>query len=459
MKTEQINFTDIMNPTAKQKVALKAIDDFKYILYGGAAGGGKSYLLRWAGIKLLLQWYGELGSRNIRIGLFCEDYPTLKDRQLSKVEEEFPAWLGKYNKTDKEFKLHAYYGGGVICFRNLDDPSKYASSEFAAIIIDELTKNKKKVFDFLRLRLRYPGIEEPKFIAGSNPDGIGHLWVKRIWLDHKFEEGEIESNKFAFIPAKPLDNPYLPKSYILQLDGLPENLRKAYRDGNWDVFDGQFFSEWDKEIHSIDPFAIPATWRRSICMDYGWTAPSAIYWRATDSDNKKYYYRELYKTKMTPIMIAEQIVNLTPKDEISYIEQLYYDPSMNATKAGEQTIISIIEEYFAEHNFHVKCVPAMNDRVSRATLMRQALQTYIDYNGKKTSKIQIFKNCTEALRTIPALIFDKRNPEDVDTKGEDHAYDAITYDILTDVGEKADIKKVLEQNQNRRELISAGDNW
>ena len=191
----EVSFSELSHFTEKQKEALEAVKNNKFVLYGGAMGGGKSYFLRWAAIYLLLQWAAQ-GIKNARVGLFCEDYPSLKDRHLIKLEVEFPSWLGTLNKSDHEFRLYPRFGGGVISFRNLDEPGKYASSEFAAILVDELTKNTKDKFDLLRTRLRWPGISQTKFIAVIIPGSVGHEWIKRIWIKKEFEPGEKEANQF-----------------------------------------------------------------------------------------------------------------------------------------------------------------------------------------------------------------------------------------------------------------------
>src|SRR5208283_1711750 len=173
----QMNLAKLINPTERQREFLSAIARHDYVLYGGAAGGGKSYILLWWLLFYLCWLYKSKGLRNVQAGLFCEDYPSLNDRHISKIQFEFPRELGTLRQgVVKNFVIRPEYGGGIIALRNLDDPSKYLSAEFAAIAVDELKKNKVKVFDFLRMRLRWPGVERPKFAGGTNPGGIGHAW-------------------------------------------------------------------------------------------------------------------------------------------------------------------------------------------------------------------------------------------------------------------------------------------
>ncbi len=174
-----VALSDLINQTDRQMQFFRAVADHDFVLYGGAAGGGKSYTLRWALVWLLFEIWAKLRIANAVVMLACEDYPSLWDRQISKIQVEFPPWLGKLKlgSESRGFQLHERFGGGTLALRNLDDPSKYLSAEFAAIGVDELTKNPQSVFDFLRLRLRWPGIERPKFLGGSNPGGEGHAWV------------------------------------------------------------------------------------------------------------------------------------------------------------------------------------------------------------------------------------------------------------------------------------------
>lgn len=229
------DFTVVSNFFPKQIEALQAAKRFKYTLFGGSVGSGKSRWLRWMCVYFLSDYYDRYGIKGVRAGLFCEDYPSLNDRQLSKIKFEFPTWLGTFNEAKHEFTLAEDYGSGVIAFRNLDDASKYLSVEFAVIAIDEINRNPKTTFDFLRSRHRWPGIKDVKFLAGCNP--LGEAWVKNIWVKRMFSPDEKEQYEFVFVPALPTDNPYLPQEYYKSLESLPENQRKAYLEGNWDAFD------------------------------------------------------------------------------------------------------------------------------------------------------------------------------------------------------------------------------
>src|SRR3990167_5506311 len=232
---EVTKFSELSNFFPKQKEALEASKRFKYVLFGGSVGSGKSRWLRWGMLYWLMKFYDKYDIKGIRAGLFCEDYPSLNDRHLSKIKYEFPDWLGTFNEAKHEFTLAPEYGSGVVTFRNLDDVSKYLSVEFAVIGVDEINRNKKPIFDMLRSRLRWPGIKDVKFLAGCNP--MGEAWVKNIWVKRLFPPDEKEQYEFVYVPALPTDNPYLPQEYYKSLESLPENQRKAFLEGNWDAMD------------------------------------------------------------------------------------------------------------------------------------------------------------------------------------------------------------------------------
>ena len=132
---EIVKFTEFAKFFPKQIEALNASKRFKYVLFGGSVGSGKSYWIRWTSVYWLIKFYTKYHLKGVRAGIFCEDYPSLNDRHLTKIKYEFPQWLGTYNEARKEFVLKPAYGSGIIAFRNLDDPAKYLSVEFAVIAI------------------------------------------------------------------------------------------------------------------------------------------------------------------------------------------------------------------------------------------------------------------------------------------------------------------------------------
>ena len=235
MNEERLKFSEFTRFFPKQLEALEASKRFKYVLFGGSVGSGKSYWIRWSVVYWLMKYYAKYGLKGVRAGVFCEDYPSLNDRHLTKVKFEFPDWLGTFNESKHEFTLAPEYGSGIIAFRNLDDPSKYLSVEFAVIAIDEINRNPKTTFDMLRSRHRWPGIKDTKFIAGCNP--LGEAWVKNMWVKRLFPPNEKEQYEFVYVPALPTDNPHLPPEYYKSLESLPDVQRRAYLEGNWDAFD------------------------------------------------------------------------------------------------------------------------------------------------------------------------------------------------------------------------------
>ncbi len=223
---------DFIQWTPKQAQARELADAHRFFLYGGARGPGKSFWLR----GYILQWLmvrAQGGLPGMRAMLACEDYPSLRDRQIVKIQE-WPPWLGEWKSAISEYHLRPKWGGGQICLRNLDDASKYQSAEFGIIGIDELTKNRQSVFDQLRGSLRWPGLERPQFVAATNPTGIGAQWVRALWIERNFPTHlQPLAPEFAFLPGLARDNPYLPESYWLELQTLPDVLRKAWADGDW----------------------------------------------------------------------------------------------------------------------------------------------------------------------------------------------------------------------------------
>ncbi len=414
--------------TPKQKDAYVAMGQYKYVLYGGARGGGKSRWLRWALLGYLIENFRNTGIKKIRVMLASETYETLLDRQINKIEVEFPRAFGKIKTTKRNglsFYLNENLGGGILAFRNLDDPFKYQSSEFAAIGVDELTKNPKKTFDVLRGSLRYPGIPHTPFIAATNPGGIGHSWVKDLWVDKNFDrypELRKDSKHFYFLQSLPKDNPYLPNEYWDMLNSLPENLRKAWVQGNWDSFDGMAFPGFNRNKHVLPkPITLPDYYPRWRAIDWGFTSPFCCLWLCKDPQNGRIFiYRELYEKNLTDLQQARTISELSPSTENLRIT--YADPSMWARKNLKNEVSSSADEY---RNNGIPLTKGDNDRLSGKRKIDRLLENLEDgYPG-----LLFFPSCKNLIRTIGSLALSNINVEDVDNSQEDHAYDALRYGL------------------------------
>jgi phage terminase large subunit len=432
MAQKEIRFSELCNLTTKQWDMIEASNTSKFVFFGGARGGGKSYGLRWAAVYLALYYFTKYNLRNVRLMIACENYPALHDRQLVKIRYEYPEWLGVWKATEKEFHLHPAYGGGQICFRNLDAPEKYHSSEWGAILVDELPLNADNVFASLRTILRWKGLpdQECRFIGTGNPCGVGLGWVKRLWIDRVYEDGD-DPAQYAFVQSFATDNPHIDPGYIRSLQLLPEREREAMLYGRWDVFEGQFFPEWDPKVHVVEPFPIPrglGRWYRS--LDWGEKKPSSVNWWWLSPDQVLYMVRELYEGGMKPSQLAERIKAMTFDGES--VLWTVADPSIFGRRDLEtgRSIADIL------HARGIPVLPGMNARVPGWQILREWLRVTEEVvtdpatGGQRllpTSRFRVFSNCRDFIRTLPNLVYDERNPEDCNTNGEDHAGDSARY--------------------------------
>lgn len=422
------------------------------IAYGGSAGGGKSDALLVAGIIAGLTYPG------INIGYFRREYPQLEGPggAIMRSQELMSSWA-KWNGTQRRWTFPT---GSVLQFchcKQESDVYNYQSQQFDVLLIDEATQFTRFQYRYLltRNRATKPGVV-PFTALASNPGNVGHVWFKTEFIDigepEKVHEVEVEPGVFEkhiFIPARLDDNKVLVErdpGYRKRLEAQPEDVRRALLYGDWDVFAGQVFKEFRRDIHVVEPFSIPESWRKWRALDFGYTAPACCLWLARDYDKNVYVYRELYVTQLTAYELAKKILELTNTDE--KILYTLADPSTFA-KTGHEG--ESIEQTMRKAG--VPLTRANNDRLAGKQVVHEHLRIFTGEDGKPTAKLKIFVNCINLIRTLPQLIYDEHNPEDVNTDGEDHAYDALRYGLMKTPARSITGEEEKQRRKRRQKVI------
>lgn len=453
----------IPHPNERQKLFFK--DRHRYIAYGGARGGGKSWAVR---IKAVLLAYKYPG---IKIMILRRTYPELQENHilplcemLNTGAEDKSERLAEYNDSKKHIVFPRIKGHGDkrsrIIFRYCDndkDVLRFQGLEVDVLFVDEATQQEEKRMDKLRACVR--GVNDfPKRIYYTcNPGGPGHTWVKRLFIDRHYKDNE-NPKDYSFIKALVTDNKALMKKdpeYKKNLESLPPKLREAWLNGNWDIFEGQFFEdlrlepdamaahehgcEEDKEIlkaqgrwcHVIKPFDLSrpefAGWKIFRSYDFGYGKPFSCAWWAMNYDGVLYRVMELYGCRKDS---PNEGLRWSPDQqfkEIARIEREHQwfkgkkiegvaDPSIWDTSRGE----SIAETAM---RYGVYFQKGDNNRIPGWMQCHYRLQ--FDENGY--ARMYVFDTCEAFIRTIPTLIYDEHSPEDLDTSLEDHVADEWRY--------------------------------
>lgn len=439
-----------------------------YRLFGGAAGPGKSTAVLYEAAAQVMEH-----SVPVQGLLLRRTYPELESTLIAKALAEFPRKLWKYNSQKKT--LTYMPTGGKIVFgycQNEKDVYRYLSTEYDFIGIDELTTFTEFQFLMLisRLRTVKTGVY-PNFFGATNPGSVGHAWVKRWWIDRSNYPDGFDPAEFEYISATVYDNPILLErdpEYIKRLEALPPTQKKAYLYGDWNIFQGQFFSEWVESIHVIDPFVPPADWKRFTSLDYGSRNPLSNHWWAInptpeipplDRPELKGVKFVVYKEYYYPFPDPQSGEMAPPKKDsdqakalaaLSAGEELMYrvgDPSMWAKKDTKEDIAHTFQ------NNGWAMTPANNDRKSGWARVRELLKFQEASNGHEGTPplVKITRNCYHLIRTLPALIHDDKNIEDIADGQEDHAPDDFRYGAVSvTIQTKPDRPKERRRNMRSR---------
>lgn len=419
------------------------------VLYGGAAGGGKSD-------ALIIEALRQVDNPNYRAIIFRKTFPQCREliiKSLKFYKQAFPS--AKYNSTSH---IWTFPSGAMVIFGsmpNRDSYLQYQGHEYAYVGFDELTHFTQEEYEYLISRNRSSDPKVRCYIrATANPGGIGHGWVKERFitamppnttaeqiLKVETPDGSTIERKTTkrFVPSSVFDNPLLrDTSYVTNLAMLPEAKRRALLYGDWDSFTGQVFTEWrnnpdgyltQRYTHVIEPFEIPRHWRRYRSFDFGYAKPFAVQWWAVDTDGRVYLYRQLYGctdtpnegVKWEPRKIAREIRRIEDEQEKGNTIIGIADPSIwDKSRGNDGTVINMMEKegiYFDK---------GKNDRISG----KMQLHYRLAFDEKGFPMMYVFNTCRQFLRTLPNLIYDNVRVEDIDTSLEDHDYDACRYFLM-----------------------------
>lgn len=418
----------VWEPQPKQALALSC--PVFELFYGGAKGGGKSdFLLAdfLNGIE-----YGEAHKGII----FRRTYSELEEL-LYRSRQIYPALGAKYPSEKK--RIWEFPSGATLKMRYLDrdrDVEHYQGHSYTWIAFDELTNwSTDYCYIYMFSCARSPEGIPVRIRASGNPGSKGHVWVKNRFIDNArpyeiYYDPETELKR-VFIPALLDDNHKLMEKdpqYEIRLKALPPHLYRAYRKGDWDIFAGQAFEEFRRDLHVIRPISIEPSWKRFAALDWGYAKPYSVGWWAVTGDGRMIRYREWYGCEKGKhnVGVKKASKELAKKAwEISVAEgckNIVIPPDCFSSVDDTNTVA----DNFRKTGWNV--IRANNDRINGLSRVHDLMKTTGD-DGRPF--LLVFDTCRAFIRTIPVLVVDENNPEDIDTDSEDHVYDETRYAAMS----------------------------
>ncbi len=413
-------------------------------LFGGAAGGGKSYGQLVDGLLYALKYKK---SKQI---IFRSTFADLEKSLIRVSLDIYPLSIADYNSSKHTWKFN---NGSIIDFGYIQyekDVYQYQSAEYDVIRFDELTHFTEFMYTYMISRCRGANPYPKRIKSSTNPGGVGHSWVKERFIDigepntiHtcKLETGEEVTR--IFIPSLVTDNKFMLEydpDYIKRLDALPEKERKALKYGDWDIYDGMFFPEFKRRIHVIEPFQIPEHWNRYIAMDYGLDM-FAVLFIAIDTKGKAYVYNEIHKSNLIVSEARQTLKSIMRHYKYKYI---YAPPDLwNRNRdTGKSTA-----ELFWEGG--IDLTKASNNRIAGWLNVKEWLKVRKVRNEQtgelyEDSDLKIFSNCVNLIKYLPQLQHDEKEPNDVATEPHEptHITDALRYFCVSRTAPTKEVKNV-----------------
>lgn len=405
-----------LNPKQKQFCQARS----RYVAYGGARGGGKTHVIRIKGIGGALHYPG------IRILYIRREYPELEQSIILPMRRMIPSPVASYHGG---MRMFSFANGSIIKFGHYGsgDDAEYQGQEWDWIFVDEATQFTEDQFRTLGACLRGAARLPRRMYLTCNPGGVGHQWVKRLFVDRRYRPGE-DPTDYAFIQATVDDNPQLlaaSPAYKQMLDLLPENVRRAWRYGDWDALAGGFFPEFSRERHVAPPLPrVPAAWKKYRAIDYGLDMFACL-WVAVDFQGRFHVYRELQQSGLIVSQAARLARSLTPPEE--HIEFTIAPPDLWSRQKDSGRTMA---ELFAENGVPLR--RAGNSRVHGWMAVKEALRP-MDGDGRPG--LLVAADCPGLIHSLRCIRHDEKNPDDCATEPHDitHICDALRYFCVTRV--------------------------
>ena len=401
-----------LTATKKQKAFMDANES--EVLFGGAAGGGKSYGQVLDALTFALRYPA---SRQL---ILRRTYSELEKSLIRTTLALYPREIYSYNGGSHVGK---FKNGSLIDFGYCAaeaDVYQYQSAEYDVIRFDELTHFTESQYLYLISRVRGTSPYPKQIKSTTNPGGVGHSWVKARFVDtapagERFQG--LDGMSRIFIPSHLSDNKFLAEGdpgYAERLHALPERERRALLFGDWDVFEGQYFSEFDPRIHIVEPFEIPHGWRKYRTIDYGLDRLACL-WIALSPDGRVYVYREFCESNLPISTAAASVLERTPRSEEIYATLAPPDLWSRSQESGRSRATLFSE-------FGLNFTRTSNDRECGWLAVKELLR-----NTGGGPRLQIFRTCHELCECLPALTVDRSRPSDCSTEPHriTHAPDAL----------------------------------
>ncbi|MEN6471354.1 MAG: phage terminase large subunit [Clostridiaceae bacterium] len=397
----------------------------RHTAYGGARGGGKSWAMRRKLVLMALRY------PSLNVLLLRRTLNELRENHVLPLLRELNG-AANYNASERVFK---FPNGARLKLGYCDaetDVYQYQGQEYDVIGLEEATHFTEEQMRFLATCNRTTRTDvKPRMYYTCNPGGVGHAWVKRLFVDRVYRADE-RAEDYAFIPARVWDNAALLNAdpdYVRQLQALPEALRRAHLDGDWDALAGQYFAEFSRQKHVVTPFEIPKWWKRFRSVDWGYNDPCAVLWHAVGPEGRVFTYRELYVTRVRADEAARRIKALSEGENISYTvaspDMWQKRGALLKSEGGFEG--ESIAELFSLSG--VSVTPADNARVAGW----QRVRFYLADAPDGMPRLSIFPSCENLIRTLPALTYDRYDREDA-ADGEDHAPESLRYALMSRPG-------------------------